>query len=280
MEITMEGRNSKFSRIFAAAVVLATSASMAHATELAKVNGHSVTDQDVRMSLGTMNETMRENVLKDPNTRRQIVNALIEQEVLVDEAVKEKLDQDQQYKAAMAQFRNQYLANRALQKNLGAKMTESAAKKYYEVNKSRYSTDEVHAMHILVADQDKANEVLKLAKAKNADFQALAAKFSKDPSAKNNRGDIGYFGRNAPFDPAFTQAAFSGQPGEIVGPVKTAFGYHIIKIVDKKFGKPMTYDEVELRVKQDLGASLKETYISKLRKEAKIQVNDSAINKM
>jgi len=232
------------------------------------------------MALSSMNEGMRENVLKDPNMRREIVNALVEQEVLVDEAVKEKLDQDQDYKDAVASFRKQYLSNRALQKNLGTKLTESAAKKYYEANKSHYSTDQVHAMHILLADEDKANEVLKLSKAKDADFQALAAKYSRDPSAKNNRGDVGVFGRNAPFDPAFMDAAFGGVAGEIVGPVKTAFGYHIIKIVDKKLGKPMTFDEVEMRVKQDLGRTLKDGYVGKLKKEAKIQINEKSLDKI
>jgi parvulin-like peptidyl-prolyl isomerase len=279
----MENRNPMaggFAFTALAAIAVLASVGAARAAEVAKVNGQSVTDRDVRMALSSMNEGMRENVLKDPNTRREIVNALVEQEVLVDEAVKEKLDQDQEYKDAVAQFRKQFLSNRALQKNLGTKMTESAAKKYYEANKSQYSTDQVHAMHILVADEEKANEVLKLAKAKDADFQALAAKYSRDPSAKNNRGDIGTFGRSAPFDPAFMDAAFSGSAGEIVGPVKTSFGYHIIKVVDKKFGKPMTFDEVEMRVKQDLGRTLKDAYISKLKKEAKIQVNESAIDKI
>jgi parvulin-like peptidyl-prolyl isomerase len=232
------------------------------------------------MALSSMNDGMRENVLKDSNTRRQIVNALIEQEVLVDEAVKEKLDQDQDYKDALAMFRKQYLSNRALQKNLGSKMTDSAAKKYYESNKSQYSTDQVHAMHILLNDEEKAKEVLKLVKAKDADFQAIAASYSRDPSAKNNRGDIGVFGRNAPFEPAFLEAAFSGSSGEIVGPVKTSFGYHIIKIVDKKIGKAMTYDEVEMRVKQDLGRTLRDSYVGKLRKEAKIQINEQTIDKI
>jgi parvulin-like peptidyl-prolyl isomerase len=159
-------------------------------------------------------------------------------------------------------------------------MTDSAAKKYYEANKNHYSTDQVHAMHILLADEEKAKEVLKLAKAKDADFQALAAKYSRDPSAKNNRGDVGVFGRNAPFDPVFMDAAFGANEGEIVGPVKTSFGYHIIKVVEKKLGKAMTFDEVEMRVKQDLGRTLKQAYVGKLKKEAKVQVNEQGIDKI
>lgn len=266
--------------LYAFTLIVTVGASSAFAVEVAKVNGQSLTDRDVKMALSSMNEGMRENVLKDPNTRREIVNELVDQQLLVDEAVKEKLDQDQEYKDALSMFRKQYLSGRALQKNLGAKMTESAAKKYYEANKNHYSTDQVHAMHILLADEEKAKEVLKLAKAKDADFQALAAKYSRDPSAKNNRGDVGVFGRNAPFDPVFMDAAFGASEGEIVGPVKTSFGYHIIKVVEKKLGKAMTFDEVEMRVKQDLGRTLKQSYVGKLKKEAKVQVNEQGIDKI
>lgn len=278
----MEGRKiliSQSSRIALLAAVAFTCGA-AGAGEVAKVNGRSLTDRDVQMALGSMNEGMREKVLKDPSTRREIVSSLVDQEILIDEAVKEKLDQDQEYKDATAMFRKQYLISRALQKNLGSKMTESAEKKYYEANKNKYSTDQVHAQHILVADLEKANDLMKAAKAKDADFQELAAKNSRDPSVKNNRGDLGVFGRNAPFDPNFMEASFGGSAGEIVGPIKTSFGYHIIKIVEKKFGKPMTFDEVEARVKQDLAQSLKDSYVSKLRSQAKVQMNDSAIEKM
>lgn len=261
-------------------VLFLGSAGLAKATELATVEGQVLTDRDLRAALGSMNEGMRENVLKDPNTRRQVLGSVIDQEILVVEAVREKLDQDQEYKDAINQFRKQFLASRALQKNLGSKMTEGLAKKYYESNKTRYSTDEVHAMHILVKDEEKAKEVLKAAKAQGADFQAVAVQYSADPSVKNNRGDLGSFGRNAPYDPGFMDAAFGGQAGDIVGPVKTPFGYHIIKVVEKKLGKALSYDEVNQQVRKDYAASLKNTYVSKLRETAKIKVNDAALDKI
>ncbi len=260
-------------------IVLLAVASTAQAAELAKVNGQSISDKDLKTALSGLNEAQRQNVLKDGNTRRQVLNSLIEQEVLVAEAAREKLDQDQEYKDAVAAFRRNFLANRILQKNLGAKMTESAAKKYYESNKRRYSTDQVHAMHILVSDETQAKDLVKKAKEPNADFQAMAEKFSKDPSAKNNRGDLGFFGRDRMVS-EFTDAAFEAGVGEVVGPVKTSYGYHVIKVIEKKAGKPMTYEEVELRVKNDLRQELTQTYLAGLKKQAKIQVNDKAIDSL
>lgn len=246
-------------------------------SELTKVNSQSITDKDLRMVLSGMNEGQRENLLKDVNTRREILNSLIDQEVLVDEAKKLKLDQDAEFKEATMAFQKQLLANRILQKSLGSKLTDAAAKKYYEAHKYRYSTDQVQAQHILISDEEKAREILKMAKASDADFQALAEKYSRDPSAKNNRGDLGFFGRDR-MVPEFTEAAFAGKEGEIVGPVKTSYGYHIIKVIKKKAGKPMEFDEVENRVKNDMRQEITQSYVSNLRKQAKVQVNDAAVN--
>ena len=247
------------------------------ATELAKVNGHLITDHDLRLALGGLNEAQRDSILKDANSKRQIISGLIDQQLLIQDAEKQKLDQDTEYKDALAGFRAQYLANRVLAKNLGSQVNEKAAKKYYDAHKERYSTDQVHAQHILVSTEEQARDMIKKAKEPNADFQELAAKYSKDPSAKNNRGDLGFFGRDR-MVPEFTEAAFSGTAGEIVGPVKTAYGYHVIKVIEKRIGKPMEFGDVELRVQNDLRQDLTQNYVGKLRKTAKIEMNDKAID--
>ena len=70
----------------------------------------------------------------------------------------------------------------------------------------------------------------------------------------------------------FSDAAFSGKDGDIIGPVKTAYGYHIIKVVEKRIGKPLEYDEVELRVKNDLKQDLMASYVGKLKEQAKVEI--------
>jgi peptidyl-prolyl cis-trans isomerase C len=266
----------KITTIILVGSLVAAVAMAASTKELAKVNGSPITDADLRTALSGLNEGQRDSVLRDVNSRRQILSSLIDQEVLVGEASHEKLDQDQTYRDALNAFRKQYLASRVLEKNLSSKLNDSAAHKYYDSNKNKYSTEEVHAQHILVADEEKAREVMKEAKAPGADFQALAEKISIDPSAKNNRGDLGYFGRDRMVS-EFTDAAFAAGNGEIVGPVKTAYGYHIIKVIDKKPGKPLAYADVELRVKNELQKQLTENYVGKLRKQAKVEINEKAL---
>ena len=250
------------------------------AAELAKVNGKQITDRDVQLALSNINEGQKKNLLKDVNSKREIVSSLVEQELLSQEGEKQKLDQDQEYKDALMVFRKQYLATRVLQKNLSSKMSDAAAKKYYDGHKSKYSTDQVHAQHILLSDEKDAKEVLKRAQAPNANFQELAEKLSKDPSAKNNRGDLGVINRDSPFVPEFKDAAFAGAKGSIVGPIKTMYGYHVIKVVDKRVGKPLEYHEVELRVKNDMRQDLVQAYLADIKKTAKIQIDEKAIEKL
>lgn len=118
-----------------------------------------------------------------------------------------------------------------------------------------------------------------MAKASDADFQALAEKHSKDPSAKNNRGDLGFFGRDR-MVPEFTEAAFSADDGQVVGPIKTSYGYHVIKVIERKMGKPLSLSDVQYRVRSDLFQSVRQDYVGKLRQQAKINVQDKVIDKL
>lgn len=251
----------------------------AGAVELAQVNGRPITDRDLRMALSGLTDGQRSSVLRDPNSRREVISGIIDQQVLYNEALKERMDQDAGFKQALEAFRKQYLASHVLMKHIAPEMTDAAAHKFYEAHKDRYNTDEVHAMHILLPDEEEAREALKKAKAPGADFQALAEKLSRDPSAKNNRGDLGFFTRDQ-MVPSFSEAAFGARVGEIIGPIKSPYGYHIIKVVQKKVGKTLGYDEVELRVKNDLRQALATNYMGKLRKASRIVVNDQAIAKL
>ncbi len=243
------------------------------ATELAKVNGKPITDKDLQQALAGMTESQRETLLKDPAAKKQIVTTLADQEVLIQEAEKQKIDQSQQYKDALNAFRRQYLASQVLEHGVSARLSDTTARKYFETHKRQFSTDQIHVQHILVSDELQARDMLKKAQDPKADFQDLAEKFSKDPSAKRNRGDIGVISRNSPFAEEFKAPAFEAKKDSIIGPVKTAFGYHIIKVLDKKMGRAMEYDEVELKVKSEMRDELIKDYMSQLKKQAKVQIN-------
>ncbi|MBC7395949.1 MAG: peptidylprolyl isomerase [Bdellovibrionales bacterium] len=242
----------------------------AQAGTLATVNGKAITDEDLQALVANLPQYQKDLAIKDANTRKQLIQDLVDQELLVQDAAVKKIDSTKEFKDAFNAMRKQALVNGLVQRQLAPKVTNDAVKAYFSKFKTRYSTDEVHAQHILLATDKEAESVLAEVKKAGSDFQKVAESRSKDPSAKNTRGDVGFFSRTM-FDQAFTDAAFSANVGDIVGPVKTAFGFHVIKVVDRKVGKMPEFAEVEQRVRADYQRELLKNYVSDLRKKAKVK---------
>ena len=265
-------------------VVLAVTLSVfmggvAGAAVIATVNQKQLTDQDLKVALGQFSEGQRNNILKDPTNRRQILLSMIDQELLNQEADRQKLGEEESIKLAVESFRRQQMVARLLEKNLASRVTQAAAKKFYDQNKLLFNSDQVRAQHILVSTDTEAREILTKLKDPKADFQKLAEKQSRDPSAKNNRGELGFFTRDQ-LDPEFTKAAFAAKAGEIVGPVKTVYGYHVIKVLEKKAGKTLPFEEAEMKATGMLRQKLGQEYLAKLREQSKIQIEDKELEKL
>ena len=237
---------------------------------LATVNGKTITDDDFQAITSNLPQHQKELANKDPNTRKKIIQDLVDQELVIQEAENEKIDNSKAFKDAMVVIRKQALVNAVVEKKLAPKVTPQAVKDFFEKRKTNYSTDQVHALHILLPTAKEAEAVMAEVKKPGVDFQKVAETRSKDPTAKNTRGDVGFFSRNM-FDQSFTEAAFTAHVGDIVGPVKTAFGYHVIKVVDRKVGKIPDFVEVEQTVRADFQRELLKGYVVDLRKKAKIK---------
>ena len=149
-------------------------------------------------------------------------------------------------------------------------ITPQEIESYYNANVQQFQTPEqVRASHILLKTEVKdeaavrtqAEDVLKQAKAPGADFAALAKKYSEDDGSKATGGDLDYFPKGR-MVPEFEQAAFAMQPGQISDLVKSQFGFHIIKVVDKKPATTRTLDEVRAQIQQTLQAQRVEQQIT------------------
>lgn len=141
-------------------------------------------------------------------------------------------------------------------------VSDAEMAKFYRDNIADFALPEgINARHILFvvkpdatkADKDKvrarASEVLRQARVKGADFAKLAAEHSEDPGSKNEGGSVGWFTRDTPFDPQFLDAAFKVPVGQVTEPVETQFGYHLIKIDEKKPAGTMPLDEAKRFIK-------------------------------
>ena len=167
-----------------------------------------------------------------------------------------------------------------LSKQGGLKVDDAEVKAYYEKNKTRYEVKEqVRARHILLkvgakdpadkaaAQKKKADDLYKKASAKDADFSALAKEFSEGPT-KTRGGDLGFFAKGR-MVPDFEKAAFAMKIGTVSKPVKTRFGWHIIKVEEKKEGRLRKFDEVKSSISKQIEARKNRTAKAKLLAELK-----------
>ncbi len=160
--------------------------------------------------------------------KRQALDSAIVTRMLIQAAYENNIDQLEELARVVLANKDKFLINTLLQRKIAdkAEPSETEVKELY-----KHLEYKIKASHILVADHDTAQMLLE--RIKNGEsFEKLAYQYSTDPSAKRNNGDLGYFTWGAMVD-EFQQAVFSMEPGEVSPPVKSQFGYHIIKVVDK-----------------------------------------------
>jgi peptidyl-prolyl cis-trans isomerase D len=139
----------------------------------------------------------------------------------------------------------------------GIEISDAEIDAYYQENPSEFRSEEqVRARHILlqVNDQRSAEEALRALEAvrrrieSGEDFAAIAAEVSEDPGSGQRGGDLGFFGRGQ-MVPQFEEAAFGGQPGDLVGPISTSFGAHLIEVLERRPGGVEPLDQVRERIR-------------------------------
>lgn len=155
-------------------------------------------------------------------------------------------------------------------------VSDEQAQKYYQDNPELFIDEGgIHIYHILVDNESLANQLMARLK-KGEDFATLARQYSIDPGSKEQGGDVGLVNANTNFVPEFKKAALSLQPGQLYNtPVKTTFGYHLIKAGDRTAEKTLKFSEVKEQIKKQLAYEKREQafsdYIQNLRKQANIQ---------
>jgi peptidyl-prolyl cis-trans isomerase C len=201
----------------------------------------------------------------------QLLDQVITNELILDQAKKQKLENDPKVKEAFVEAQNNILRRAWVAKKIETDITEPQVKaKYDELLKTAQPEEQVHARHILVDSEDAAKAVLADLKA-GTSFEDEAKAKSKDPSAKTNGGDLGYITKGETVA-EFSDAAFKLKPGEITQtPVKTQFGWHIIKVDDRRMAPPPTFDEAKGQVRQELAQADIAKVVDELKKGAAVK---------
>jgi peptidyl-prolyl cis-trans isomerase C len=262
-------------QFFALALLAITSTSAYAAVELAKIGNKTLTDVDMKNLMGAIPDGQKQQINTDDEIKVRMVDNMVTEELFVIEAEKTGVSKDKEFQIALDRARRQLLTQRYLQRTVQPKITDANMRTFFDKNKTRYSQDEVRAYHVLTKTEAEAKEVYTKAKA-GEDFEVLAKKFSKDPSAAQNMGDLGFFTRSR-MVPQFADAAFNMKPGEISQPVKSPFGFHVIKMVEKKAGKAVSFDDVKDQIRGDLQNESINELIASLKKTNKVTIYDDKV---
>ena len=257
--------------VFCASLMVIATTQTGYSAVLAEVNGKKITDQDIKNSINQLNPSMQREILKDRFARAKIVQNLIDQELLLNEAKKNRISKRREYQKAIEEFKKQAQIDLLIRTKIDRQVTEKAALAYYQKNKNEFRTDQVKAKHILIKDLEKADQVAKLAKKKGANFDALIKKYSEDTNLKNNQGDLGYFPRDR-FEPSFTRPVFKAVKGDIVGPIRTRFGFHIVKVLDREPGTQLTFEQSEIQARAAVRQEYLKKYMQQLKKQYSVKL--------
>jgi peptidyl-prolyl cis-trans isomerase C len=199
-----------------------------------------------------------------------LLNNLVNTHLVASAARKEGLHKQAKIVAQVSRIENQILYQAYLAGRVSKAVTEEALKASYDSYlKTNIVSEEIRARHILVQTREKAIEVIDRLN-KGEDFAALAKSVSTGPSGKQG-GDLGYFTAEK-MVPAFSQAAFQTRPGSFTEkPVKTQFGWHIIKVEDKRIIKPKLFSEARGQLRQTIAKQIASDVITELRKSADVK---------
>lgn len=211
---------------------------------LAKVGGVAIMESEVNEMVITLRS--RGQNYDHPQGRAAILEQLIANKLLLIEAQKNLYEHNAVFKAQLEKVKEDMLINFAASKVLDEvkPATDEEIKKYYDDNIEKFQKGEsVNASHILVDSEDKAHEILAKINAGEISFEDAARENSSCPS-KENGGNLGEFTRGQ-MVPEFDQAVFSMEVGAISEPVKTQFGYHLIKLVSKSEASTYAFDEIK-----------------------------------
>ena len=218
---------------------------------LATVGGLTVTEKEIDefiMSLG-----QRGQAYNNPEGRRAVLNQMIGNKLLLLDARRNLYEAEPAFREQLAKLKDNLLISYAGEKAIAsANVTEAEAKEYYESNKAQFTSGEtVNASHILVDTEEKAKEIYSEISSGKKGFEDAAKEYSSCPS-KESGGNLGDFGRGQ-MVPEFDKAVFEMEVGSVTEtPVKTQFGYHLIKLNAKNSAKEMEYSEIKDEIKAGL----------------------------
>jgi parvulin-like peptidyl-prolyl isomerase len=270
----------KGKRIAAILLSLSLSAYNAYAdddTVLATYSGGKVTESQVMSHFKQILDSQPANKDKkfadlDSALQEVLVRGYINSKLLTKEAEDKKIGESKTFQEKLNMAKTQMMQQELMEAKIKDSVTDAAIEQEYKrFVESIKGQDEIKVAHMLVDTKEKALEIKKKL-AKGTKFASLVKEYSKDEGSKNNGGDIGYVMKGQ-LVPEFESAAFAMKVGEVSEPVKTQFGWHVIKVVDKRPVKVPALEDEKANIQARLARSEVEKYITDLVSKADLKLS-------
>jgi parvulin-like peptidyl-prolyl isomerase len=208
----------------------------------------------------------------EPNLQEALVKSYVNMQLLLDEAKSQGIESSKEFQEKMNNVKSQMLQQEVIEKFIKSAVTDKMIEEEYNKMAATYKgKEEVKVSHILVDSEEKAKEVKKKL-SKGAKFADLAKEYSKDEGTKVNGGELGYV-MEGQLVPEFENKAFSMKVNEISDPVKTAFGWHIIKVMEKRPAQVPALDVAKPSLSNKLSREAVEKYFNDLAAKADVKLN-------
>ena len=244
-------------------------------TPVAKVNGQDITQGELKFAEAEIGSELAG--VPTESRRRVLVEYLIEAHLMAQLAEKAQLAATPDFETRLKYYRMRALRDEFFENKVRDSVGEAAAKQLYDDRvKSIPAQQEVRARHILVKTKDEAEKIAKEVTG-GADFAEAAKKYSQDSGGESG-GDLGYFTKGQMVKP-FEEAAFSMEKGKVSSPVQSEFGWHIIKVEDKRDRQPPTFEEVKDQITASLIQAKLQSTVQEMREQAKIEIVDPDVKK-
>lgn len=249
----------------------AFAAGAADATVVATVDGEKITRADLEaLKLQMAAQYPQLGQVPLDAVYKGLLDRAIDQRLMEKEARKAKMQNDADVKAQLKDMESELIRRAWLGKTVEKRVTDDKVKAAYDqLIKTTPDEEEVRARHILVESEDKAKELIGKLNG-GAKFEDLAKSDSKDPGAANG-GDLGFF-RKGDMVPEFSEAAFGMKAGELSkAPVKTQFGWHIIKVEERRKVQPPKFEEIAPQLRGEVAQAEAAAVIKDLRVKSKVE---------
>lgn len=243
---------------------------------LASVEGKEITQEVVMNFLNDLGPEIAMQ-FQSPEGMQRVIDELVNQEIVYLEAIENELEKEETFQVELDRVKEGLLKQYAVNKLLeDISVTEEEVEAYYNENKEMFKKPEsMVASHILVDSEEKANDIIKEME-DGLSFEEAALKYSSCGS-KDQGGNLGEFSRGQ-MVPEFDKVAFELEIGVVSEPVKSQFGYHIIKVISKNEESISSFDEVKQKLSQQLlGEKQQEVYLTetnKLKEKYEVVINN------